>query len=220
MTAWTRLYLVRHGEVAAEWRQRVYGDLDVPLSTAGEEEARAVARLFAGQALAEVVSSGLARAEFTAARIRAGARAAADGGVLSRRDDERLRELGRGEWAGLEVLELARRFPEAWRRFEASGWTEAPPGGETLAELATRVLPALDEVATRARAPVAIVAHKWVLRVAICEALGCPLERCANIEVATSGLLAFDWPRERALSTRPTQGPQLLGLGLARLPEA
>jgi hypothetical protein len=39
----TRLLLVRHGAVANSWSERIYGRLDVPLSPAGEAEARTIA---------------------------------------------------------------------------------------------------------------------------------------------------------------------------------
>ena len=43
--SWTRLFLVRHGAVERAWRGRIYGDLDVPLSAAGEAQARRIAAI-------------------------------------------------------------------------------------------------------------------------------------------------------------------------------
>ncbi|MFT5154654.1 MAG: broad specificity phosphatase PhoE [Planctomycetota bacterium] len=215
MQSWTRIYLVRHGRVADDWQGRIYGDLDVPLSPEGEAEGRQVASLFAGRALSGVISSGLERAEYTAQHIRRVAKNASDGGLLSRRDDPRLRELNRGEWAGKYASELERSDPVEWQAFAESKWTTAPPGGENLSSLAERVFAALDDHARLAQAAVAIVAHKWVLRVTICEALGLPLDRCATVDVPTSGLVAVDWPKERV---KGAHLPELCGLGLRCLP--
>ncbi|MEW6073010.1 MAG: histidine phosphatase family protein [Planctomycetota bacterium] len=180
----SRLVLVRHGRVAEAWRGRLYGDRDVPLSPRGEEEARATARLLAAEAFAAVVSSGLARAEFGAAELRRGR-------ALPRRDEPALREIRRGEWGGLLPAEVP---GGAFARWLARPDRERPPGGESLADLASRVLPRLDEMAAElAGGAAALVSHLWVIRVAAAHALGLALARAGSLAVPFGGIVALDW---------------------------
>src|SRR5437762_827518 len=58
----SRIWLVRHAEVHADWQKRAYGNLDVPLSAHGEEQTRAMCAAFTGARVARVLSSNLSRA--------------------------------------------------------------------------------------------------------------------------------------------------------------
>jgi broad specificity phosphatase PhoE len=183
----TRVFLVRHGEVAEHWRGRIYGALDVPLSDDGRREAERAARTLAGVHLAAVVSSGLARTEYLAAALRHGRR-------LERRDDSALRELERGAWAGLSLAELEARSPgalAAW--FEAASHAR-PPGGESLGDLAARVGPRVAHwVHDHAGSALALVTHGWVIRVLVCRALRAPLELAPRLDVRTGDVSVLTW---------------------------
>lgn len=187
----TELRLIRHGEVAREWQGRIYGDLDVPLSPRGQAQSRAVAESLSGLDLGAVVSSGLERAAY-AARILAAPRG------LAVETDPRLKEIYRGEWAGLTFEEASLRHPEAFRAWRHSGGATVAPGGESLAEVSSRVLASLDELAaelwsTPSRSGV-IVAHKWVLAVAAAAALELPLEACGELKLEYSTVVHLRWP--------------------------
>jgi len=58
----SRVWLVRHAEVHADWQKRAYGNLDVPLSERGEQDTRSMCAAFTGARLARVLSSNLSRA--------------------------------------------------------------------------------------------------------------------------------------------------------------
>lgn len=211
----TRLHLVRHGAVAPEWRERLYGCLDVPLAESGRVEAHRAAALLERVELAAVISSGLERAEFGAACIRAGR-------ALERLDERELRELDRGGWAGLGFDELEERDPGAYARWSADPAGVRPPGGENLSDLALRVVPCLDRIAERhAGAEVAIVTHSWVIRVAVCAVLGIGPARCMRLDLPTGGLVVVDWPAEaRAAAERGAGGaPVLVGFALEDAPD-
>jgi broad specificity phosphatase PhoE len=192
----TRFHLVRHGRVAPEWHDRIYGDLDVPLSDVGEAELRSVADALADAPLDAVLSSGLARAEFGAALLRAPR-------GLPRRDEPELREISRGAWRGLTFDELEERSPgamAAWRRDPRS----RPPDGESLHDLAARVLPCLTRLAAElAGAEVAVVTHSWVARVLVAEALGLGPGGAHRLDLPTGRMATLDWPSERG-AVRPT----------------
>ncbi len=183
----TRIYLVRHGEVDATWHGRVYGALDVPLSEKGRREATRAARTLAEVELAAVVSSGLSRTEHLAAELRAPR-------GLARRDDPELRELERGDWAGLPVADLRARFPGAWEAWFARPSVERPPGGESLGDLFTRVRPRVEHWArAHEGAELALVTHGWVIRVLVCHALGAPFELAPRLDVRTGDIIALRW---------------------------
>ena len=180
-----RLYLLRHGEVDPAWNGRIYGALDVPLSEGGRAEARRAAGRLDGLELDAVVSSGLARTEFGAELLR-GPRG------LPRLVDPELRELERGAWAGLTLAELEAREPGAFAAWARQPARLRPPGGESLSDLAARVLPRVR--AWRARNPgrdVVLVVHGWVVRVVLCEVLGLELDRATRLDVRTGDLFVL-----------------------------
>lgn len=211
MTPTTRLILLRHGAVEAPWPARIYGRLDVPLSAEGRAEARGVATALADVPLAGVVSSGLARAEYTAALLR-GPRG------LGRRDDPELVEMDRGSWAGRERTELARSDPERWAAHRAVGGARGAADNEPMEAVRERVRAGLDRAADLAPGEqVAVVAHLWVLRAAVVHTLGLEPEAATRVRVPTSGLVVLEWPHAagRGAGLRPT----LVALAPDRLPE-
>lgn len=186
----TRVLLARHGEVDARHRGTVYGRLDVELSRAGLRQSQALADSLAGLRLDAVVSSGLRRAEAAAALVRASR-------GLPRVDDPRFVEMDRGEWAGVALAELRRKDPESHRSWVERRGALAGPGGESPDDVARRVVPAIDELSVIHRGgQILIVAHMWVVRSAVCHALGIPMERSPVIGLQPGGLTALDWPTD------------------------
>jgi probable phosphoglycerate mutase len=53
--------------------------------------------------------------------------------------DDRLREIGYGEWEGSTLAEMEAKDPDLFARRQAEKWTVAPPGGETYVEVQARV---------------------------------------------------------------------------------
>lgn len=205
----TRLWLLRHGRVSDAWHGRIYGCLDVPLSPLGERHALRCAALLAERPLRAVVSSGLARTEHGAALLRAPR-------DLPRRDEPELRELDRGEWAGLSFEQLEARHPGAWDSWRADPVQGRPPGGESLADLCSRALPPLEAlVGEHGGGEVAVVAHSWVIRCTLCEALDLPLAAAARLDLPAGGLVALDWPVQSAGIRRPV----VVGFNLDRAPD-
>jgi len=180
-----RLFLLRHGEVDAAWHGRIYGALDVPLSAGGKEEARRAARRLAGLELGAVVSSGLARTEFGAELLR-------EPRGLPALVDPELRELERGAWAGLTLAELEAQAPGAFAAWARQPAATRSPGGESLTDLAQRVLPRVRHwCRAHAGRDVALVVHGWVVRVVLCEALGLALDLSTRLDVRTGDLFVL-----------------------------
>lgn len=183
----TRVVLVRHAETEESARGRCYGRLDVRLSPRGLREAQALATALAALPLAAVYSSPLARALDTARPL-----AAARG--LEPSVLEALAELDFGEVEGLTYDEIEAERPELFR-----AWMDDParvrfPGGESLADLRARVLPALEQIRGRhEREAVAVVAHGGVIRVVLAEVLGLQDGALFRLEHAEGGVSVVDW---------------------------
>ena len=152
------LVLVRHGESQFIVEGRFQGQAETPLSARGRRQAELVAARLAtphaspalpvpaGPPL-EVAHSPLGRARETAAAIVA----AHPGGAATvpLRPEPGLLEIGQGEWEGLHRDEIVARYPTElaiWRRRPTEAWA---PGGESLAEVAARVRPALAAMLAR-----------------------------------------------------------------------
>jgi probable phosphoglycerate mutase len=165
----TRLVLVRHGQTAWNLEGRAQGHTDVGLDETGRAQAAALAPYVAAMAPAAVWSSDLARARQTAGPL-----AAATG--LTARFDARLREFDAGDRAGLTNAEFAERFPDAHAAWQDGHVTGHVPGAETVAQVVTRMVPALQEIwqTTAAGHTTVVVAHGACLRVSLLAFLGWP----------------------------------------------
>ncbi len=183
----TRLLLARHAEADPAFAGRCYGSLDVPLSPAGRRQAGELGDALAEVELDAVYASPLARALDTAAAV-----AAPHG--LEPRPVAALRELDFGELEGLSFEEIRSSRPALYR-----AWMETPaavrfPGGESLADLRARALPAAAEIYGRHEGgTVAVVAHGGPLRVILADALGLADEAVFRLGQAHGGLSAIDW---------------------------
>jgi broad specificity phosphatase PhoE len=144
------LFLVRHGRTAWNEQGRFQGRSDLPLSPAGHADALASAEKLAahlgsaGRPARPVLlfSSPLLRSLETAAIVAE----ALDIPAAAIIRDERLAEAGFGGWEGLTTHEVKARFPAERRARKANRWTFAPPGGESYAEIATRMKFFIDEL--------------------------------------------------------------------------
>jgi len=183
------LTLIRHPEPAV--RGICYGALDVPLSAAGLEHARAIAQQLHTEHFAAIYTSPLQRCA-EVARILAEGR----GCPLETRDA--LRELDFGAFEGRSYDALMREYPELCRR-----WMEAPtevafPGGESFAVMRTRVLSAAAELRARhANQPIALVTHGGVIRILLAEAGGLDSRRLFQIDVPYGAIRRVALPSDR-----------------------
>ena len=180
----TTLDLMRHGEPVGGRRYR--GQIDDPLSEKGWAQMRAAV----GEAApwTRIVSSPLLR-------CRAFAEILADRHGLPLAFDDRLKEVGFGEWEGLSAAEIEQAAPGTLARFKADPVNARPQGAEPLADFQARVAAGLEGLlAQHAGQHVLLVGHAGVIRMALAWALHIPLEHAYRIEVASATLtrLRFD----------------------------
>lgn len=179
----TRLILVRHGET--EWNrvERFRGRADVSLNPTGLAQAEATARrIRAGWQVTAVYCSPLSRAAATARAIAALFRLAAT-------PIQDLIDIDYGEWQGKSPEEVRSLWPDL-----LSAWYEKPhtvriPGGESLEDIRTRSGRAVRQIAAQHReGSVVVVAHTVINRVILLEILNLGNDRFWRIRQDTCAI--------------------------------
>jgi broad specificity phosphatase PhoE len=179
-----RLHFVRHGESAANAEAWLAGHGDAPLTERGLAQAIALREVLRGHSFDRVVSSDLSRARRTAEAI-------IEGRGLTLITHPVLRERSCGAWERRGVLELeACGDLDLLQQFDGR-----PPGGESLRDVAKRVLAGLP--ALLGEGDNLIVAHGAMMRATIGVLDRLPLDRICewkpnNCEVATRELSLED----------------------------
>lgn len=178
-----RIYVVRHGVTLWNREARFQGQIDVPLTEEGREQARRLAERLATSSPAAIWSSDLTRARDTAEiiAIRHGLRV---------HTTPLLRELMLGEWEGLSRVEIeARGEADHLARYAQDPLRHRPPGGETLESAWERVLHAAVIIRTQyPQGDLIIVGHGGSLRALLCHAIGAPITSMRRIRLDNCSL--------------------------------
>lgn len=162
----TRLWLVRHAEVAERWHDTAYGAMDVELSEHGEAQTRGMAAAFDGRRLDRVLASDLERARRMGEGIARATRAPFEA-------TRALREMHRGDWQGLPKSEFGARWLAEAERYWSDPYRWAAPGGEGDALLWGRAWPTVEEALLgSAGGELLVAAHGQLIRVLASRALG------------------------------------------------
>ncbi len=167
-----QLYLLRHGE--PDLKDGFYGHEDVLLSELGRSHAANQARALAGKTFQAIYCSDLRRASDGAALLAAGAGRPAPVALPA------LREMHLGVLERVSFVDARARHPELVARGYPSMLDfRMPGGGESVHDVADRVVPCVTALLTRhlgepaCPAPaLAIVAHNTVNRVLLACAAG------------------------------------------------
>ncbi|NPV08439.1 MAG: histidine phosphatase family protein [Anaerolineae bacterium] len=210
-----RLLLLRHGETDWNAAGRYQGSTDTTLSERGQAQARAAAAALSSETLDRILCSPLRRAQETAEAI-AGSRPACGEALspLSIETEPRLAEICFGDWEGLTHTDIARAYPEALRAWRTDPLTCAPPGGETLAQVAARVRQLLEELRHGpAGQSLLLVGHGGSLGVFLSLALGLPPERRWQLRLNHAALSELLLYSEGAILMRHNDTHHLTSLG-------
>ena len=188
-----RIWLVRHGET--EWSKigRHTGRTDLPLTSLGEDQARAAAAGMAPVTPALILCSPLGRARRTAELA----------GLEPSAIDDDLMEWDYGAWEGLTTTEIrALRGDPEWRVWEAP----VPPGvtpGEQLADVARRARRVIDRCQPflAEGSDCALVAHGHLLRVLTATWLDLPPVAARLFALAPASRSSLGFEREQHVIT-------------------
>jgi len=175
-----RIWLVRHGET--EWSKsgQHTGRTDIPLTAAGEHQAKALGRHLAGRRFALVLTSPLGRARETC-------RLAGHGEAAEISED--LLEWNYGVWEGRRTADIRLEQP-GW-----SIWTTPVPQGETVEQVGERVRRVIER-ADAVEGDVALFAHAHVLRILAACWIGLPPIHGRTLALGTASLSALGYERE------------------------
>ena len=188
----TRVLLLRHGAAEGSKEGFFYGSTDAPLLAEGEtqvREAAACVKDWLMESETALYASPLIRSVRTAEIL-----ADAVGLGLKPVIVSDIAELHLGDWEGETHATLTQKEPERLTAHYRNFVRSKPPGdGESVAELAARVLPSYQGICSREKDKnVIICAHAAVNRVILCDALGAPLESFFRLEQDFAALNVID----------------------------
>lgn len=154
----TKVYLVRHCQSMGNIEQKFQGQFDADISEAGAKQLELLGLRFRNEPIDMIYTSPLKRARLTAEAI-------AKYHTIDVVEEPGFLEMDVGELEDQPLKVLAAQFPET-----AKQWDQSPdlcefPGGETMAQVYTRVNGALDKVIVgNPGKTVVVTTHGGVLR--------------------------------------------------------
>lgn len=185
-----KLVLIRHGQSLWNQENRFTGWVDVPLTAAGEQEARNAAEKIRGLSFEVAYTSVLSRAEQTLKII---LDVLAISPPVIR--DQALNERHYGDLQGLNKDDMRRQYGDEqvliWRR----SYDVRPPNGEALKDTAARTLPFFERCIAgdlRQGKNVLVVAHGNSNRSIVMKLDGLSGEEVVRLELATGAPLIYE----------------------------
>jgi broad specificity phosphatase PhoE len=185
------LWLIRHGET--EWSRsgQHTSRTDLPLTLAGEEQAREIGNFLKGRRFGTVLASPLLRARETCRLA-----GYSDSAVI----DPNLREWDYGQYEGKTTAEIQKLSPE-W-----SLWKDGVVGGENIEQVAARAQAVIDR-AVAGSGDALLFAHGHILRVLSSCWLGLPPQDGRLFALATATVTTLGYEHESRVITRLNGGP-------------
>jgi broad specificity phosphatase PhoE len=168
------------------------------LNETGYSQVERLAQRLAGVPISAVYSSPLKRACTTAEIL-------AEPHHLIVKPIDDLIEIKLGEWEGLSLEEVRRRWPETWK-----GWREHPaqesiPGGESFSQVAERTIRALEQIIEQNKDLTSlVVSHEIILKIMLMQALNADFNVYRRFVVANASLsllqVSSNWLRVVSLN--------------------
>jgi broad specificity phosphatase PhoE len=178
------VYVARHGETTWNLAGRYQGRRESGLTGLGMRQGMALAQAFTTQEprVQRIIASPLVRCAATATFV-------AERLNLTLETDIRLIEIAHGTWEGRLRDEIAANDPATFQ-----AWKERPAavvfdGGETVADVRDRWRDFAATLATDV--PTLVVTHDAVVRIALLEAAGRPLDDLWNVAVENAAYAIF-----------------------------
>lgn len=189
-----RLILVRHTETDWNQQRRFQGQLDIPLSKAGEHHAAQVADSLKNVHIDFAVSSSLRRPTQTAELI------------LKHHPDVQLKkvddliEMNYGVWQGESEIEVQQKYPGELEEWRNSPMTLHIADGESLQEVWQRVCLAWNSLVENTKKKISnsrtclVVSHDVTNRIILCDILGLSYENFWSLKQVNGGISVIDYP--------------------------
>jgi probable phosphoglycerate mutase len=170
-----RLHLIRHAVTAETGKRLSSKDPAIPLSAAGLAMAQALAEQLSAVDLQEIYTSPMARCRQTVAPL-----ATARG--IRIRVDKSFVEADYGKWLGRPLPSVFKL--KSWGNLMAAPSRFRFPEGETLREVQSRAVAAVERLADKHRGEsIALGSHADVIRVILAQYLGTPLDLIHRLNV-------------------------------------
>lgn len=151
------IIMVRHGQSESNVKKTFTGQLNAPLTEAGREQARRMARYLDKYRVDKIYVSSLERAVETAQPI-----ALRQNCPMEKRDE--LMEINSGLWQGLTFTEIAEKYPQTYEVWRSDIGKTTPEGGETCRELYDRVTEFFKKVLAMPEETLCLVCHATPIR--------------------------------------------------------
>jgi alpha-ribazole phosphatase len=194
MEKYSRLYLVRHGQVVGFEELRANGHTDVDITKTGRLQMEDLAERLHLIDIDMIYSSDLIRTERGALIIGRHHNKP----YLKKRE---LREIYFGDWEGMSLSEIEKDYPGEFEKRLGDIANYRPPGnGESMGDVFRRVLSCLTDILNENIGnTILIVAHGGVNRLILCEALGMDISNLFNIQQDFGCLNIIDYYPDNAI---------------------
>ena len=181
----TKFIIVRHGQSKANKEGYLVGNMEAPLSELGEKQAKAVSEYILKAYKVDVIySSPLSRAINTIKGV-------ADALNLPINTEDKLTEFNFGKWEGLTLEEIKNEFDDGYSKWAKDPGVFVPNGGESMAQLQTRVVEKLKEIGKKEDGKTVLIgSHSSVIRALQCYVQGLPLTKMKNTPWVVNGSIA------------------------------
>ena len=173
----TRLLLIRHGEVEANYHKKFGGWIDMNLSPAGKKQGKILAGYLRSKTIDAIYASPMKRVQQTLAPT-------LKAGKYKQKILSGLREIDFGDWSGLGWEGVQKKFG-----FAAHEWLDqihhhGVPNGESGEVFRARVEPCLREIIqNHSGQNVAIFCHGGVIRMMLAILLELPLPKTNHFDI-------------------------------------
>ncbi|MEW5911271.1 MAG: histidine phosphatase family protein [Thermodesulfobacteriota bacterium] len=185
---YTRIYLWRHPVVRGALDGQVFGHYDAALTREGKDQGDIIARRMSRQKLAAVYCSDLQRSMLVAEAV-----ARSQSPRRKPKVTKDLRELNLGAWEAMTFEEIRKKYPKELEARYKDLANFAIDGGESLEQLAARVIPVFQEMIAKHKGKqICVIAHGGVNRVFLTKLMGAPLERVFRIDQQYACLNVID----------------------------
>ena len=183
----TTVFLVRHGQTESNVTGFYMGWSDEDLNEVGYIQAHRLASRLAGLPITPVYTSPLRRAYTTAAIL-------AEPHRLEPKALDDLIEIQLGDWQGLHMDEIKRRWAGLWHKWRVDPSGAVIPNGESLTGVTERAIPAFHRIVeTNQDKQAIIVAHEVIVKVIVAHVLGAPNSIYRRFEISNTSLTVIQF---------------------------